>query len=205
MKIKLIERNKSLCEDELKSFESLSIGTYCDNFKFKNVSDILKSIIQINNKNNNGNNTIEKFSKSLNQDLFSNETNRYIDVINQKIFDKENGKLKLITLKNVQKFDILRRFTITMFNKDPIISLMNKKINKEKISGFIKKIEQIRLKNSNFVINENDKEYLKEVKKNIDNIKEKIINQIVNIEGELKDLVMLRDVIISKIKANKIK
>lgn len=201
----MIEGNNSLCEGELKSFESLSIGTYCDNFKYKNVSDILKSIIQINNKNNNGINTIDKFNKSLNEDLFSNETNRYIDVINQKIFDKENGKLKLITLKNVQKSDILRRFTITMFNKDPIISLMNKKINKEKISGFIKKIEQIRVKNSNFVINENDKEYLKEVKKNIDGIKEKLINQIVNIEGELKDLVTLRDVIISKIKANKIK
>lgn len=113
--------------------------------------------------------------------------------------------MKLITLKNIQKNNVLCKFTVCILNKEPIISAMNKKINKEKIGGFLKKIEQIRIKNSNFVINENDKEYLKEVKKNIESTREKIMGQLVNIENNLKDIVNLRNELFSRIKQNKIK
>jgi len=133
--------------------------------------------------------TSPRIKHSGNPIVYTNDWAQYLckfrDTKNQSKIDMTE---KVALLQKVDKHDLTRKLFLANVDKESI-SANYSKLNKDKMLSFGKKILEQQEKNVFYNINDHDKEFIKDAKRNLEGLREFIIKDLVNRENLLFDLV----------------
>lgn len=96
---------------------------------------------------------------------------------------------KVSILESIQRDSVSSKLLMLHVNNN---SISNKqlKFNKDKIFSFVKKIQEQKDKDKFYLVNEHDKDYLRDLRKNIQSLKEFIISDICDSENLVSEMIL---------------